>query len=144
MAIPKPRIPDKQTPPEFFKKQLAGESPLTFPTAERLFALATAFITARPWQFLEDQHLILLKSPLSNEVCYCSVMGALGEVFSLHALVGDESYSYFRKMAAGRPISIGELFGSLRGCMSNLLGSRNRLRRTASWLACSGIRSREV
>jgi hypothetical protein len=122
MSTPQAAMSDRQTPPEFFKKQLAGESPLTFSTAERLFALATAFIAVRPWDFLEDQHLILLKSPLSNETCYCSVMGALGEVFSLHAYIGDASYSYFKKMAAGTPISIGEFYGSLRGVYVEFVG----------------------
>ena len=122
MATPPLGIPDRQTPPEFFKKQLAGEDPLTFGTAEWLFTLATGFIAARPWDFLEDQHLILLKSPLSNETCYCSVLGALGEVFSLHAYIGDESYRYFRKMAAGRPVLIGEFFGSLRGVYVEFVG----------------------
>lgn len=122
MATPKPAITDKQVPQEFFKKQLAGESPLTFPSAERLFALASGFIAVKPWQFLEDQDLILLKSPFSNETCYCSVMGALGEVFSLHAYIGGDSYRYFRKMAAGRPISIGEFYGSLRGVYVEFVG----------------------
>jgi len=122
MATPQPGIPGRQTPPEFFKKQLAGENPLTSGTAERLFTLATGFMAVRPWDFLEDQHLILLKSPLSDETCYCSVMGALREVFSLHAYIGDESYSYFRKMAAGSPISIGEFYGSLRAVYVEFVG----------------------
>jgi hypothetical protein len=122
MATPQPGIPDRQTHPEFFKKQLPGENPLTFSTAGRLFTLAIGFIAVRPWDFLEDQHLILLKSPLSNETCYCSVMGALGEVFSLHAYVGNDSYSYFRKMAAGRRISVGEFFGALRGVYVEFVG----------------------
>jgi hypothetical protein len=122
MATPKPAITGKQAPLEFFKRQLAEESPLTFLTAERLFALATGLISIRPWQFLEDQDLVLLKSPLSDETCYCSILGALGEVFSLHAYIGDESYRYFRKMAAGRPISIGEFYGSLRGVYVEFVG----------------------
>jgi hypothetical protein len=122
MATPKSAITDKQAPFEFFKGQLPGESPLSFATAERLFAGATGLIAIRPWESLEDQHLVLLKSPLSNEICYCSIMGALGEVFSLHAYVGDESYRYFRKMAAGKPISIGEFYGSLRGFYVEFVG----------------------
>lgn len=122
MATPKPAFTDKQVPQEFFKKQLAGENPLTFPTAEHLFALASRFSAVKPWQFLEDQHLILLQSPLSNETCYCSVMGALGEVFSLHAYIGDASYRYFRKMAVRMPTSIGEFYGSLRGVYVEFVG----------------------
>jgi hypothetical protein len=116
MATPKP------APLEFFKRQLAGESPLTFRTAERLFRLATGLISIKPWQFLNDQDLVLLKSPLSNETCYCSIMGALGEVFSLHVYVGEESYRYFRKIAAGTSISIGEFYGSLRGVYVEFVG----------------------
>lgn len=122
MATPKPAITDKQAPFEFFKGQLSGESPLSFATAERLFAVATGLIAIRPWESLEDQHLVLLRDPLSNETCYCSIMGALGEVFSLHAYVGEESYRYFRKMADGKPISIGEFYGSLRGAYVEFVG----------------------
>ena len=123
MAAPKPfAISETQAPREFFKKQLAGEVPVSFPTAKRLFEKATELMAIRPWQFLEDQDLILLKGPLSAETCYCSVMGALGQVFSLHAYVGGESYFYFRKMAAGEPISIGEFYGSLRGVYVEFVG----------------------
>ena len=86
MAAPKPfASSETQAPCEFFKKQLAGDAPLSFPTAKRLFEKATDLIAIRPWQFLEDQDLILLENPLSAETCYCSVMGALGQVFALHA-----------------------------------------------------------
>jgi len=122
MATPKPAITDKQVPLEFFKGQLAGETPLSLATAQRLFAAAIELIGMRPWELLEDQHLVLLKSPLSNETCYCSIMGALGEVFSLHAYLGDESYRFFRKIAAGKSISIGEFYGSLRGVYVEFVG----------------------
>ena len=123
MAAPKlSATAGTQTSIEFFKKQLAGESPLTFRTAKHLFELATTLLTVRPWQFLNDQDLVLLKNPLSNEFCFCSVMGALGEVISLHAYAGDESYRFFKKMAAGGPISIGEFYGSLRGVYVEFVG----------------------
>ena len=123
MAAPKPfASSETQAPCEFFKKQLAGDAPLSFPTAKRLFEKATDLIAIRPWQFLEDQDLILLENPLSAETCYCSVMGALGQVFALHAYLGGESYLYFRKMAAGEPISVGEFYGSLRGVYVEFVG----------------------
>ena len=123
MAAPKAfASSETQAPCEFFKKQLAGDAPLSFPTAKRLFEKATDLIAIRPWQFLEDQDLILLENPLSAETCYCSVMGALGQVFALHAYLGGESYLYFRKMAAGEPISVGEFYGSLRGVYVEFVG----------------------
>src|SRR2546429_4925795 len=94
MAAPKPfASSETEAPREFFKKQLAGEVPVSFPTAKRLFEKAAELMAIRPWQFLEDQDLILLKSPLSDETCYCSVMGALGQVFSLHAYVRSEEHT---------------------------------------------------
>jgi hypothetical protein len=47
---------------------------------------------------------------------------ALGEVFSLHAYIRGESYGSFRKMAAGRPFSVGEFFGSLGGAYVAFVG----------------------
>ena len=123
MAAPKPfASSETEDRREFFKKQLAGEAPVSFPTAKRLWEKAAELMAIRPWQFLEDQDLVLLKSPLSDETCYCSVMGALGQVFSLHAYTGAESYRYFRKIAAGEPISIGEFYGSLRGVYVEFVG----------------------
>ncbi len=105
----------KETLIQFFRTQLAGESPLTFATAERLYRLATNLAALRPWEFLEDQDLILMEDPVSREICHCSIMGALGEVFSLHVYVGVESYRWFRRMAEGKPFSIGDFFASQSG-----------------------------
>jgi hypothetical protein len=48
MATPKPAITDKQAPLEFFKGQLAGETPLGLATAQRLFAAAIELIATSP------------------------------------------------------------------------------------------------
>jgi len=99
----------------FFEKQLPGEQPLSFETADQLYQLAMALLAIEPWEFLEDQDLILMEDPQSKEICYCSIMGALGEVFSIQVYVGAESYRFFRKIASGAPITIGEFFASYRG-----------------------------
>jgi hypothetical protein len=101
----------------FFEKQLAHEEPLSFATAERLCGSAAELLGLRPWNFLGDQELILVEDPQSQQICYCSIMGALGEVFSLHVYVGAEGYRMFRKIAAGKgkKITAGEFFASQRG-----------------------------
>jgi len=99
----------------FFEKQLEREEPLSFATAERLCGSAAELLALRPWEFLGDQDLILIEDPQSQHICYCSVMGALGEVFSLHVYVGAEGYRLFRTMAAGKPMTPGEFFASQRG-----------------------------
>jgi len=102
-------------PRRFFEKQLQGEQPLTFEAADDLFQLASELQGLEPWNFLEDQDLILQKDPASGEICYCSIMGALGEVFSVQVYVGAESYRLFRRIARGQHVTSGEFLGAFRG-----------------------------
>lgn len=96
----------------FFENQLQGEESLSFQTAERLCGLAAKFLVLHPWEFLGDEDLVLMEDPQSRQTCYCSIMGTLGEVFSLHVYVGAESYRLFRKIASGKPITVGDFFAS--------------------------------
>jgi hypothetical protein len=102
-------------PRRFFEKQLAGEQPLSFETAGQLFRLGMQLLAVQPWEFLEDQDLYLMQDGESGEICYCSTMGALGEVFSLQVYTGAESYRFFRRIAAGKPTSAGDFYSSMRG-----------------------------
>jgi hypothetical protein len=102
-------------PRRFFEKQLAGEQPLSFETAGQLYRLSKELLAVQPWDFLEDQDLILMQDGEAGEICYCSIMGALGEVFSFHVYIGDGSYRFFRRIAAGKPITAGDFFASIHG-----------------------------
>jgi hypothetical protein len=108
-------IPAGEKSSHFFRNQLAGEEPLTWNTAGRLYALSTAIVAIRPWTFLNDQDLFLLRDPVSTNLCYCSVMGALGEVFSLHVYQGEESYRFFKRVASGDPINPDDFLASQTG-----------------------------
>jgi len=88
----------------FFVKQLAGEQPLSFETASQLSRLAAELFAMQPWEFLEDEELILIKDGESGEICYCSIMGALGQVFSFQVYTGADSYRFFRRIASGKPL----------------------------------------
>jgi len=99
----------------FFVKQLAGEQPLSFETASQLSRLAAELFAMQPWEFLEDEELILIKDGESGEICYCSIMGALGQVFSFQVYTGADSYRFFRRIASGKPLSAGDFFASIRG-----------------------------
>jgi hypothetical protein len=113
-------------PRRFFEKQLAGEQPLSFETAGQLYRLAMALLAVERWEFLEDQDLILVQEGKSGEICYCSTMGALGEVFSFQVYIGAESYRFFRRIAAGKPISAGDFFASLRGVSVEFVAAREQ------------------
>ncbi len=99
----------------FFQKQLAGEPPLRSATAKRLYDLSAALMVLKPWGFVNDGDLIVVETAPSFETCYCSIMGALGEVFSLHAYIGEESFRGLRRILAGRQLSPEEFFATHRG-----------------------------
>src|SRR6266550_6740939 len=113
-------------PRRFFEKQLAGEKPLSFETASQLYRLSMKLLAVQPWEFLEDQDLILMQDGVSGEICYCSTMGALGEVFSFQVYTGAESYRFFRRIAAGKPISAGDFFGSMRGVSVEFVNAKEQ------------------
>jgi hypothetical protein len=98
--------------PRFFERQLSGEETLTYETAEKLFALAEEAYVQRPWERLADTELVLVKQPGSGEMCYCSVMGALGQAYAINAYLGPESYRLFKRISGGEPVTTGEFFAS--------------------------------
>jgi hypothetical protein len=117
-------ITSTKEPRCFFEKQLVREEPLSFEMAERLCGLANEFSALHPWEILGDQDLILMEDPQSQQICYCSIMGALCEVFSLHVYVGAESYRLYRKIAAGKSMTAGDFFASQRGVFVEFVKSR--------------------
>jgi hypothetical protein len=102
----------QEKPTHFFAKELAGEQPPTFETMQLLCGLASDLLERRPWDLLDESELVLVRGPVSGEICHCSVMGALGEVYALHAYLGPESYRFFRKLESGATITVGEFFAS--------------------------------
>ena len=70
-------------PDRCFVRELAGETAPSFSTMERLYGLASELYGLRPWRLIDESQLILVRDSASGEVCYCSVMGMLGEVYSI-------------------------------------------------------------
>jgi hypothetical protein len=62
--------------------------------------LASDLYGLLPWRVLDEDNLIVVRDSVSGELCYCSVMGALGEVLSMHAYIGAEGLRQFRKVEA--------------------------------------------
>jgi uncharacterized protein DUF6930 len=98
------------SPSQFFANELAGEIPPSFSIMERLYGLASHLYMLRPWHLLDESELVLIRDSATGEVCYCSVMGRLGEVLAMHAYIGSESYRLFRRVAAGELTDVGEFF----------------------------------
>jgi len=107
---PKRTAAPKSVPDRFFVKELAGETAPSFSALKGLYDLASELYGLRPWQVLDESQLILARDSVSGELCYCSIMGMLGEVFSMHAYIGTESFRLFRKMEAEEITNPGEFF----------------------------------
>jgi hypothetical protein len=113
--MPKKRTSSTTIAPEqWFVKELAGEVPPSFSAMDRLYQLASTLFQLRPWQLLDESNLVMLRDSASGEICYCSVMGALGQVYAMHAYIGTESFRLFRKMEAREVADAGEFFATQR------------------------------
>ncbi|MGH7247136.1 MAG: DUF7309 domain-containing protein, partial [Pseudomonadota bacterium] len=101
MARRKPAIPSPSAKPDrFFEKQLAGEEPPTLATMETLYHLAVELYGREPWALLSDAQLVMTRAEEIQELCFCSILGALGQVFALQAYIGLEGYRFYRRMAS--------------------------------------------
>jgi hypothetical protein len=111
--MPRKRTVSVSAPPQrCFVKELSDETPPCFQAMERLYRLASDLYGVRPWQFLDEDNLIVVRDSVSSELCYCSIMGALGEVLSMHAYIGAEGLRQFRRMEAEEIADPGEFFAS--------------------------------
>ena len=101
-------------PRHFFRKQLAGEEPPSFATMQTLCDLAADLLARHPWDLLAEYELVVVEEPASRELCFCSVIGALGQVRALHAYLGPEGYHFFKRLQSGDTMTVGEFFGAQR------------------------------
>lgn len=103
------------TKPEyFFQEQLKGEDPPAFATMRALYDLSGEIFARQPWSVLADEDLVLVEGASPGETCYCSVMGALGEVLSLHVYLGSHGYRLFSDIRSGDAFTVGEFFARAR------------------------------
>lgn len=64
-AAPVPVPPDR-----CFVKELAGETPPSFPAMERLYGLASNLYGLHPWRVLDEDNLIVIRDSVTGELCY--------------------------------------------------------------------------
>ena len=90
------------SPDKCFVKELAGETPPSFESMLTLYEVSSQLFGLRPWRILEEDNLIVVRDSVSGELCFCSVMGAAGEVYSMHAYIGTPGLRLFSRYATGR------------------------------------------
>jgi hypothetical protein len=97
-----------------FEKELQGEEPPSLDTARDLCQAADRFYRRRLWDRLREDQLVFLRRGGADEPLFCGLTGALGEVFSLTAYLGAESYEFFQKLHHGAIHSVGEFYSEQR------------------------------
>ena len=101
-------------PSRFFERELTGDVAPSFQSMRALYDRAAHVHKRSPWNDLVEENLVVFQEPISNEQCFCSVMGALGEVRVLQTYIGASSYFWFRKVHEGRPLTAGDFYAYQR------------------------------
>jgi hypothetical protein len=106
------RVANATIPDQFFTQELVGETPPSFSTMQRLYDVTLELIALQPWHVLDESELVLTRDSATGETCYCSAMGALGEVLMVQAYIGAEGYRLFRRVSAGEVNGAGDFYAS--------------------------------
>lgn len=83
-----------------------------------LYHAADEFKKNQPWKWLYDSDIFGVQNPLSGEIGYCSVMGALGEVFSLTIYLGSDGLAVYAQALSGK-LASQDMFFHMRGLMAS-------------------------
>jgi hypothetical protein len=105
---------------------------------QQMYGLASKLYGLHPWRLLDEDNLIVVRDSVSGELYYCSVMGALGEVFSMHAYIGAEGLRQFLKIKAGEVADPGEFLASTHCVYVEFVRNAELLRQDKELLAALG------
>jgi len=72
------------------------------PIWRSLFTAAIALREIEPWRWMSDSEAFGVQNPVNQEIGYCCVLGALGEVFGLVVYLGSEGLDQYRKIQSGK------------------------------------------
>jgi uncharacterized protein DUF6930 len=112
--MPKKRVlaPTPGPTDHFFRQELPGENPPSFQALRSLHLASLQLGAQGPWNVLAEDQLVLVRSNAHPELCYCSVMGALGESYTIHVYIGAGSFETFRKLQAAKLKGAHEFYAS--------------------------------
>lgn len=68
---------------------------------QELYRAAGEFFQLRPWEWMDDSQLFGVLNPETEEIGYCCVMGALGELLALGVYLGAEGLDGYLAMRSG-------------------------------------------
>ncbi|HID87642.1 MAG TPA: hypothetical protein EYP55_09750 [Anaerolineae bacterium] len=105
------------------------ETPPTKTDWQALYQAAIAFKEIEAWTWMYDSDVFGVQDPVTGEIGYCCVMGALGEVFALAVYLGTEGLESYLRVASGPPSSPFEALETalLQRCLVASFANREEL-----------------
>ena len=79
---------------------MSSKSP-KFEDWEKLYQAAVSFKKLKPWEWMYDDDIFGVKSPKTNKIYYCSIMGSIGEHFGISAYIGTEGLNGVIRILSG-------------------------------------------
>jgi hypothetical protein len=94
-----------------------------------LYQAAVEFKEIEAWTWMYDSDVFGVQDPVSGEIGYCCIMGALGEMFALALYLGSEGLESYMRIASEPPVDPSEAFEELmmQKCLMASFGSRDGL-----------------
>jgi len=102
----------KPAPERFFERELAGEEAPSLATMQSLYRSSGEILAREPWQTMNEADLVMVEDPGSNQMCFCSILGAMGEVFAVHVHLGEAGYRGYLKLHSGEVETTGEFLAA--------------------------------
>ena len=100
------------------------------PTMEQWAALhevAQGIKAIAPWEFLWEDNFVTLNLPGTDELVYCSAMGAAGECFGIGIYPGNEALARMRYMARAAETAPPFAYMFEQKCLNCFFGDREEL-----------------
>lgn len=69
---------------------------------KELYTAAIEFKRIEPWTWMHDSDVFGVLNPASGDIGYCSIMGALGELYAMAVYLGSEGLKSYRDLQSGR------------------------------------------
>ena len=75
---------------------------------KELFRHSGAIFNLRPWEKLDETDLVGFADPVSGELCFCSVIGSMEEIFGVHVYIGTSTFRWFWSVQEQKIDSVGD------------------------------------
>ncbi|MGA9347192.1 MAG: hypothetical protein WBW48_00105 [Anaerolineae bacterium] len=96
---------------------------------QALYQAALEFKEIEAWTWMYDSDVFGVQNPVSGEIGYCCIMGALGEMFALAVYLGSEGLESYMRIASEPPLDPSEAFEELllQKCLMASFANREEL-----------------